>query len=131
MMQVTSKIANDISAELLVAARAIAKKHGLEVRVKGGSYNPSEFRPRFEFYVAEVSEDGSVQSAAMLRMAAAIGVDPSRNFHLGGHVLRLVDYNNRARKTPWIAEAVGTGKRYRLQASQFQHLIRDETLMAA
>lgn len=102
-----------IDNEIRVAIREIATKHGLMPRIKG-TYNETGAK-----FSVELKETASVSASAPAITAVALSMCRTRGFNptkpnASGYT--LVDYNTRARRTPWIA-VTPDGKRYRLSDS--------------
>ena len=108
-----------------------AKKHSLTVP-RGGrtSWGADSLKLSCELKAVVDSGDGKTpQTGTLIAYGRSYGIDPSIQFTSNGKVFRLVDYNPKAHKTPWISEGVplngyGETKRYRHATSQIQRECR-------
>lgn len=108
------------------AAKQIAAADGLQAKVRG-NFHSSGVKLTVEFEELVASGAGATHTAALLRACATLGIDPDQTFIYSDKTHRLVDYNTRAKRTPFITEAQVhpsvPPKRYRWTASAIKQLI--------
>lgn len=106
--------AQKISAEMQVAAAAIAAKHGLAFSVNRGTFSNTDYTFKGTFNEVVKSESGdATQTAKLLSRAKLFGIDPSKPVTSRGISYTLVDYQDRAHKYPWVAQdALGNRIRF-------------------
>ena len=109
-----------IAQEAEIALRAIAAKHGVEIKYNGGNFTPTSATLKFEF--AERATDGTVlteEASNFKRYAEIYGLkadDLGREFWLNGKRFTISGLNTRAHKMPVIAKA-SDGKSYKFSAT--------------
>lgn len=115
--------ATTFQREIAAAVKAIAEKHGVELSKNTGRYVAEKFDVKLEFKARATTADGAVISASLLKVANSYtGIDINKSFkdHTG-KTHKLVDYNTRAHKTPFITQCTD-GKRYRWAAASVRNL---------
>lgn len=99
-------------SDLLAAISTVLHKHGLDKQKSAIKYS-AEGKVTFTLEAATpVARENS-----LVRWAEYHGIKVtaiSAKFTVGDRMLKLVDFNHRAPKMPWIAEDISTGKRYKL-----------------
>jgi len=108
--------------EVDVALKALAAKHGVILAKHSGRFSPDKFNVSIEFKAQTVSATGQVVSASLTTGCRIYGIDATKAFkdHTG-RTHKLVDYNSRAHKTPFIT-LCADGKRYRWSAQSVKNL---------
>jgi len=78
MTTITRDTCKALNAEVNAALSAIAAKHGLIVKINGGSFGPASFKPRVEFLVPG-GTDGAVKREEdnWNTLAGLYGLDPA------------------------------------------------------
>lgn len=102
-------LAATIGREALAALGEVARKHGLKVELKGGSFDPQAgtFGPKIVF-----KEEDS-EERVFRQWARLFGLDPDhfgRTFSANGAIYTVVGLRPSAQKMPVIV--AGRGKRY-------------------
>ena len=113
-MTITKAQAKRLGEEALTALQEVAKRNGLVVEYKGGSFDSNMFRPKFEFKTEQA--DGE----EFARNAWRVGLDPEdfgKEFtgH-DGRRFRITGINTRASRFPietLCIEGPGRGKMFR------------------
>lgn len=114
--------ANDVITEVEAAVDGVLKRHGLILRARG-KYTSEGITVTLEL---KETAGGGGASLALIRACAMYGFDHTKTFESNGRTHRLIDYNDRATKTPFITEAHVTGypasekKRYRWSADMLR-----------
>ena len=128
MAQITSKVVDQIRADLEASTKAIYAKYGVDVVVGRISYNDSTFRCKVEGNVRVASGViATPKAVALSRVAALIlGKDfsetktyksPSLGF------VKITGYNPKAFKYPFIATVVATGKSWRITQESAKNMV--------
>ena len=88
---------------------------GMTIEVGNCSYSGGEAT-----YKVKVLLDGAeTEEQQTLKMYADMfGLDLNKTHTVQGKTLKLSGYNSRARKTPYLANEVGTDKTYRISTDQ-------------
>lgn len=105
--------ANQIAAEMMAGLQAVAAKHGLTVKVKGGTFGNGTFTPKVEFAEAGAAE------ADFVRYAPSFGLQAStfgKKFTYAGKTYTVTGLNLSARKRPVQVVSMG-GKTYMFPAA--------------
>jgi hypothetical protein len=120
-MTITPKFLESLRAELAPLFKQVGDKHGVQITLGRGSYNPAN--ATFKLEVAAMSTDGVVQSKEsedFKQMARLYGLQPedlNQPFYGGRGEYVLVGLNTKARTMPLLGEQVEmgrrTGKRYK------------------
>ena len=113
----------------------IAMKHGIIVSRKSCTYDPvkGEVPVAFKFVIARRGEDGKAidpMEADFKRLATYFGLEPSdygREFDTFNGTYRLTGIKTRAKKYPFIAEDVVTGKLFKFGRQQILHSLQKNT----
>jgi hypothetical protein len=100
-----------LAADTEAALAAVAAKYGLQVKVGGGSYTPSSFKPKVEYSTAD-SE--ALEFAAKAPLVGLTAEDYGREImYNGSKKLKLVAINLRASRFP-IVGVTPDGARFKL-----------------
>ncbi len=98
-----------LNADIAEALQAVADKHGISVKVNGGTYDPSGlFKPRVAFTADNHAE------AEFKQYANLFGLKPDafgKTFTNSGRTFTIAGLNLKARKRPVLATA-DDGKSY-------------------
>ena len=118
MDTITRKNIRTIEKDAMEALQAVAEKHGLDISVVSGSFNPTCYKARLSFAVK--GDNGVPKDFA--RNAERLGLDPNcygKTFTtFSGKSFRITGINLRRRKYPVSAEQVSTGKSFKFPVSQ-------------
>lgn len=108
--------------EVDVAMKALAAKHGVDLVKNSGRFSPDKFGLSIEFKARTVTASGAVVSASLATGCRIYGIDSTKAFkdHTG-RTHKLVDYNSRAKKTPFITKCTD-GRQYRWTAEAVKRL---------
>jgi len=93
-----------LGAEIEVALREVAKRHGLHLTMKGGRFDATTYTPKFEF--ATISQGGNAETreaSAFKQWAKAFGLEPSdlnATIQHKGHKYKIVGANPNAKRMP-------------------------------
>jgi hypothetical protein len=91
--EITRDLAQTLSTEIEAALKAVAVRHGLNVKVSGGKYMDSSFTPRVEFTVPGEVGVSKKDEDAFKTLAALYGLDPAwlgKTFVLKGDTYRVI-----------------------------------------
>ena len=107
-----------IAAEAQVALDEVAARHGMTVKIGGGSFNPEggTFTPKVTFSEGDAERKSFEQVAHLFNLTAQ---DYGRTFTYGGKEYTLVGLNTRAPRYPLIVER--GGKRFKMPEEVLQH----------
>lgn len=108
--------AQAISDELDAALAVIAEKHGIQLRSTSIRFAGDHLTASIE--AQPLAESGSGITATAATMAEAYGLDINR---VGPGGERLVDYNPRARKMPWVFSRPD-GRRFKCEDGRARQL---------
>ena len=107
--------ARALQADLAVAINKVLEAHGLEKQKQNMSFTESgEVNVTIKAATAEAKQSKVAIYAELLKLDTK---KINSEFTFAGKTLKLVDYNSRARKMPWIAQDT-EGKRYKLSDDQ-------------
>lgn len=109
-MTIDKATAKALSAEVEKALAEVAKRHGLTVAVKGGTYDSGMYRPKVEF-----STDDR-ESAEFTKYAHLFGLAPEdfgREFVSGGRTFKISGLAMRSSVRPILAVEVATGRTFK------------------
>jgi hypothetical protein len=110
-MEINKQTAKQLSQEIQEALRVVAERHGLEVAVRGGTYDPTgEYKPRIVFTTATKAEDEFRQYAELYDLDPD---DFGREFSTGGKTFRISGLSPNSRTRPILATEVSTEKTYK------------------
>jgi hypothetical protein len=93
ILTITEDLCRILDAEITVAMAAIAARHGLTVKVGGGSFTGASFKPRVEFLVegevgaSKKDEDAFRQFAGMFGLSAEM---LGKTFTVSGEAYKIV-----------------------------------------
>jgi hypothetical protein len=98
--------------DLLAAISTVLAKHGLDKSKSAIKYTADgEVTFTLNAATPTAKENNLERWAEYMGIPAA---KISAKFSVGDKMLKLVDFNHRAPKMPWVAEDILTGKRYKL-----------------
>lgn len=132
--------AETVIKEIEAAIQGVMTRHGLTSRGGRGKCDSNGLTVSFELKEAVTSGSGSTsvqQTKALLDACASYGISPNVLFESSGRTHKLVDYNPRAWKTPFITESWITGypnserKGYRWSEDQLRARILTNSRQAA
>jgi hypothetical protein len=117
------------------ALSAVAEKHGITLKRKSCTYDPvkGEVPVAFKFIVHQLDEDGSVidpMESEFKKLATYYGLTPDdygREFQTFNGRYRLKGIKTRAKKYPFLAEDVVTGKMFKFGRQQIMHSLGKNT----
>lgn len=121
-----------LQEEIAAALEPIAKKHGLTLDRKRGSFYKDKMPAMFQFLVTQEDKDGNALSAAAIAFqqdAWRVGLDPKdlgREFTSQGKRFRISGLNLRAKKYPVLAVENGTGKTFKFPAERVKDKLESE-----
>tara|TARA_B100001250_G_scaffold218220_1_gene187249 strand:+ start:10933 stop:11349 length:417 start_codon:yes stop_codon:yes gene_type:complete len=132
---VNKKTVELILEESREALASVAKKHGITLKRKSCTYDPvkGEVPVAFKFVVQQLDEAGSVidpMEVEFKRLATYFGLEPNdygREFSTFNGTYRLTGIKTRAKKYPFIAEDVVTGKLFKFGRQQILHSLQKNT----
>lgn len=112
-MTLTRTKAQEVHNDAQKVLKDFAAKHGMSLpRGVGARYDEATgtIKLTLELKTLAATPAGKTsQTQELLTYAKLHGIDPSIEFTSNGRTHRLVDYNPRAKKTPFISEAHATG----------------------
>lgn len=103
-----------VHKEINEALAAIAARHKMVIHGKTMRFDDNGFSLRLEGKsVVSSSDTETVEAitAVARRMCDMAGLDPNAP---NGRGWKIVDYNGRATRMPWIVKEASTGKRYKI-----------------
>lgn len=98
-----------IEADVQSALETVAERYGLSVKVGGGQFSPTTFKPKVEF--ATIGAGGVVESTeatAFRTLAKSYGFQPDdlgKTFEHGGRTFTICGLKHRAGKLPILAKS--------------------------
>lgn len=95
--------ANTLSKEIVKELEALAKRHNLTITPKGGKFN--DFSLTMKIEIAEAEGKKEAQTEKVKDVCSMYGLVEARNG------IKLVDFNSRAHKMPFIF--LKNGKRFK------------------
>lgn len=103
--------ASAIAADAAIALQQVADKHGVQVTVGGGRYDPNvgTFKPKVEFSEPDAQRREFERNAPRFNLT---GADYKRAIYFRGEKYALVGLNTRAPSYPLIVER--GGKRFKM-----------------
>jgi hypothetical protein len=123
------KACREVSDLVGVELESLAKRLGLQVTTKGGSFTNGSYTLKVEFAVK--NKDGTAktrEAEAFSAMASAVGLDPAdlgATFNTGGKVYTITGLKTRARKRP-IQTECEKGRTYVWPASLVATLLKEQ-----
>lgn len=108
MESITRQDAKMLGEEIAKALAEVAEKHGLQVEVRGGTYDSGSFKPRVEFKT-QGSDEATYNLYREMYDLPAFGYA----FSQGGRTFRVSGFAPRSHKRPVLAVEVATGKTYK------------------
>lgn len=106
-----------IDADIKAALEPLAEKFGIDVNVRGGTFNNDNFTAKVTFSV--ISEDGQVmtkEAKAFKDYAFRHGIDKDALFTVFGHkgkLYEIIGFSPRASKYPVLAKSLRDGDTYK------------------
>jgi hypothetical protein len=122
-MTIDRQFLRTFHADALDALKAVAKKHGVTIAQKAGSYARDGSNATLKFEIATIGNDGQAQTKAaqaFKRDAARFGIDPEAlgtTFTSRGVEYRITGLNTRRPKYPISADRVRDGRAHKFPAS--------------
>lgn len=116
------KFLRTFNADAIAALEAVAKRHGVSIAQKAGSFARDGSNATIKFEIATVGNDGQVQTKdaqAFKRDAALFGIDPEAlgtTFTVRGTEYRITGLSTRRPKYPISAERVKDGRAFKFPA---------------
>lgn len=109
MESITRQDAKRLGEEVQAALAEVADKYGLQVEVRGGTYDSGSFKPRVEF-----KTQGSDEATYNLYREMYINLPEfGTTFKSQGRTFRISGFAPRSTKRPVLAVEVATGKTYK------------------
>ena len=96
------------------AVKGLKDKYNITLTTGTIRYTPSSFSMPVKGLISDWDISG--EEAEFKRLCNMFGKKPEdygKTFTSNGKVLKLVGFNTRARKYPFVGEEVGTGRRYK------------------
>lgn len=114
--------AQALAKDLEEAVSAVLKKHGLDSKKKGGlTYTPEG---SISYSVKASTKEATGHNVGLaLRLNGLSEEQANKVFETQGKKFRLVDYNSRSYKMPWVCEEVSTGKQYKFSMDTISRLL--------
>lgn len=100
-------------AELGAVLTQLAQKHGLKLVRNGGTYSPTEFKPKLSFVLTDSAGQDLHAKREFERYAEIFGLkatDLGKEFISQGNMYRVVGLDLKKRKFPVRCQNVETGK---------------------
>jgi hypothetical protein len=113
-----------VDRDIQDAMKAVAEKHGISFKSRGGRFSSTSYEPKMEFAV--IAADGTVEdkAARMFKLNAMFeGVDPNalgKEFisWSGDKYVLTGMQGGRSHKYPFLARSVKNGKTFKFPAAQ-------------
>ncbi len=102
--------AKEIGAAVESALASVAEQFGLEVSVRGGTFDAGSFKPKVEFTTANAAEEDFVTYASLYGLDACHW---GAEFTSKGKRFRISGLAHRSRTYPILATEIATGKQYK------------------
>lgn len=115
------KTADAFLEELRKVTNDLASKYNVQAKVRG-SYGANDARFSVTINDLVVSESGSVVTARAIQWGVICQKDITTPFTYQGEKFKVVDYNSKARRFPWLCEGE-TGRRIRFTDDTIPSLI--------
>lgn len=118
---------NGFAKEAEQTLKALAEKHGVSVRVKGGTFSPLSFRQTFEFVASQTDEKTgqtlTPETESFMHNCVFLGLteqDLWQKFIYRNEVYRLIGLNPRRGKYPLSIERLADGKKFRFPVDAYK-----------
>jgi len=102
--------AKEISAAIEAALQPVAEQFGLELTMKGGTYDINIYRPRIELKTADAGRVDFERYAEMFGLSAD---DFGREFTTGARRFRISGISPRSTKRPILATEIVSSRVYK------------------
>ena len=107
-----------VVAEIQLAAKAIAEKHGMTVRYAGGTYDEAEFTTKIAFEFPDASNAKAQREGELYAPMLGLPKDViGKTYTSRGSTFKVVGLNPSRPKNSVQLEEVATGKKYKCSAS--------------
>lgn len=110
MTEIDKTLAQALGKEVEEALNAVAERHGLQVQVRGGTYDSTLFKPKVEFTTLDAAE------REFARYASLFGLKPddfNAEFTSQGRLFKVSGVAPRSTKRPILAIEVTTGRTFK------------------
>ena len=116
-MTLTRERTQMINREAQAALEEVARKHNLKVVSQGGSYAPDGANATFKFMFTDQTTDGTPMTPEFLALRALHPEIAGYTFYVPGKgYIKMLGYNSRAKKYPYLYEECASGKIYKTTA---------------
>jgi hypothetical protein len=102
MESITRQDANLLGREVEEALRQVAERHGLQLDIRGGTFDSGSFKPRVEFKTAASDRDEFARYATLYGLNAD---DFGRSFRNGGREFTVAGISPRSPRRPILAKS--------------------------
>lgn len=122
--------ANEIARDMLAALQDVAKKHGIQIKDKGGRFDPNGGNATFKFEAAFLNAQGTAETrerTAFTRQAKFFNLKPEwldMEFAFAGDDYKIIGLNTKAYKAPVLAIQSSNGKTYKFKAEHVEEMMR-------
>lgn len=106
--------AKRISADLEAALRPVASKYGLELEVRGGTYDGTSYRPKIAFKTSDADASEFAMYADVYGLEAS---DFGATFPSQGRTFKITGVAPRSPKRPILCEELATGRTFKFTDS--------------
>ena len=124
-----------LASEIEAAVQAVATKHGVQIKAKGGSFTDTSYTMKLE---VAVLGDGGVavtqERTSFLRLAGLYGMKPEwidQSFVHGRDKFIIVGLNTRKSKRPVLCKSTANGKTYIFEATTVARLMNAQGVTVA
>ena len=114
--------AQALAKDLEEAVSAVLKKHGLDSKKKGGlTYTPDG---SISYSVKASTKEATGHNVSLALQLHGISEEQANKvFETQGKKFRVVDYNSRSYKMPWVCEELSSGKQYKFSMEAINLLL--------
>lgn len=119
METITRQALKEIDADLREALKSVAEKHGLEVEIRGGSFDSESYRPKVEFKTATADEDMWNTWADLYGLS---NVKFGDEFQSQGLTFRISGVSPRSSVRPVLATRVDDGRQYKFTEDSIRRI---------
>ncbi len=114
--------AQALAKDLEEAVGAVLKKHGIDSKKKSGFTYTPDGSISYSVKASTVEATGHNVGLA-LRLNGVSEEQANKVFETQGKKFRLVDYNSRSYKMPWVCEEVSSGKQFKFSTDAIKLLL--------